>query len=235
MPQADADVADLPVACLEHGDVPDDLRQKTLANLDPNERTVWVGQPIPKIVLVRSWGYFAAGAVIALIAMLWLVLTLLPVRANVRGQGKAPVAAASLGSPILPLGLLLASIGVAGAVPLYRWRTATRTCYALTNRRAIVFKEGLFGPTRDSYSPLEVSAMNRRDSWLGGGNGDLVFKTVNVVSRADSIWEMVLRTNVKTIRYGFLAISDVAAVEKVVRETLIDRFVDKLNRANSLA
>ena len=38
----------------------------------------------------------------------------------------------------------------------------------------------------------------------------------------------------KRIHYGFLAIANVDEVAKLVRETLIDRFVEKLNRANAV-
>jgi hypothetical protein len=40
-------------------------------------------------------------------------------------------------------------------------------------------------------------------------------------------------TSVSTKHYGFLAVARVREVEKLVRETLIDRFVDKLQMANS--
>ena len=69
---------------------------------------------------------------------------------------------------MLPIGLFFGS-ACAAAVGLVRWRKATRTCYALTNRRALVYKEGLFGPTRESYTPMEVSGMRRSPSWLVAG------------------------------------------------------------------
>ena len=116
--------------------------------------------------------------------------------------------------------------------PPVRWKTATRTCYVLTNRRALVYKESPFGPTRESYAPLEVSGMRRLGSWLAAGSGDLAFRTVQVVSTSGNRtgpW----RTSVKTIHFDFLAIPHLDAVEKLVRETLIDPFVDKLNEASS--
>jgi hypothetical protein len=112
------------------------------------------------------------------------------------------------------------------------WRAARRTCYALTNRRALVYKEGLFGPTRESYSPLEVAALKRSDSWAVRGSGDLIFRTVQVVSTSRT--RGVSRSSVKTTHYGFLAVAPVGEVERLVRETLIDRFVDKLAQANAV-
>jgi hypothetical protein len=136
------------------------------------------------------------------------------------------------GNVLIPVGLFAVAACVA-AVPLLRWRSARRTCYVLTNRRALVYKESLFGPTRDSYSPLEVSGMRRSDSWLIAGSGDLIFRTVQVISKTQTR-PGVMTASVKTIHYGFLAVAHLGAVEKLVRETLIDRFVDKLNQASGL-
>jgi hypothetical protein len=171
-----------------------------------------------------------------LIALLWLVLALAPPKAAApRPQRGKQATAAPAQQPasflLLPVGLFFLS-ACGPAVAWVRWRAARRTCYALTNRRALVYKEGLFGPTRDSYTPLEVSAMRRSNSWLVAGSGDLIFRTVQVVSTSRT--RGVSSTSVKTIHYGFLAIAQVGEVEKLVRETLIDRFVDKLAQASAL-
>jgi hypothetical protein len=235
----EADAADpaAPISCQEDGSVPADLKAKTLAGLDPKEKPLWIGQPDAKLVLVRSGGYLAVGGVGILAALIWLVIALAPPRAaGARLQpGKQAATAAAkpqASSLLFPAGLFVVSACVS-AVALVRWKNATRTCYALTNRRALVYKESLFGPTRDSYSPLEVAGMRRSDSWLFAGTGDLIFRTVQVVSTSGNRtgpW----RTSVKTIHYGFLAVPQLGAVEKLVRETLIDRFVDKLNQASAL-
>jgi hypothetical protein len=232
-----AGVAVAPVSCREDGSVPADLKAKALAGLDPKEKVVWIGQPDARLILLRSGGYLAAGGAGVLVALLWLVIALAPPRAAApRPQGGKPAAAArtrlQASNLLLPAGLFLVS-GCVAAVALLRWKTATRTCYALTNRRALVYKESPFGPTRDSYSPLEVSGMRRSDSWLFAGTGDLIFRTVQVVSTTSQRtgpW----KTSVKTVHYGFLAVPELSAVEKLVRETLIDRFVDKLNQASAL-
>ncbi len=221
--------------CREDGSVPADLKEKALAGLDGNERPVWVGQPVAKLVVLRSGGYVAAGAVGMLVALLWLLATLSPAKTvTVRVQRGRQVELVPVkqerGSPLLPAGLFLLSLA-GPAVAGLRWRAARRTCYVLTNRRALVYKEGLFGPTRESYSPLEVSPMRRSDSWLVAGGGDLIFRTVKVIKRTGG---GIFNTSVRTIHYGFLAVAPVAEVEALVRETLIDRFVDKLNQANAL-
>src|SRR5262249_54529140 len=165
-------------------------------------------------IAARSGAYLVGGVVGMLAAVIWLCVALMPAKPAPRSQAGKQAAAAPAaqqgGIPLLPVGLLLVSACVA-AVPLVHWRTATPTCYALTNRRAVVYKEGLFGPTRESYSPLEVSNMRRSDSWLTAGSGDLIFRTVQVISRTRS-QPAFLSSNVKTIHYGFLAIAKLGEV-----------------------
>jgi hypothetical protein len=231
------------VVCRRDEAVPADLEAKTLAGLASNEKPVWVGRPVAKLVLLRSGGYLAGSAAGMLVAVLWLLVVLMPPRVVAPrpqpGNGKqAAVAAVQPAAKrqaidyLLPVGLFLVSAAVS-AVALVRWKTATRTCYALTNRRALVYKESPFGVTRETYSPLEVSDMKRSNSWLGAGQGDLIFKTVQVVTTSRSNTGKS-STSVRTIHYGFLAIAHVAEVQKVVHETLIDPFVDRLTQASAL-
>jgi hypothetical protein len=218
--------------------VPVDLKEKILAGLDRKEKPVWVGQPNPNLVLLRNSGYFAFGGVGILIAILWLVVSLLPVSAaapRVQPGNKAVAAAPAVHpgiSVMVPLGVFLVSACIA-AVPYPHWRSARRTCYAVTNRRAVVYTEGLFGVTRDSYTPLEVSNMRRSNSWLARDSGDLIFRTVHVISRSrrGGRWS----DSIRTIHYGLLAIDHLDEVERLVRETLIDPFVDRLNQAGAQA
>jgi hypothetical protein len=217
--------------------VPADLKEKLLAGLDRKEKPVWVGQPDPKLVLLRQSGYFAVGGIGILVALVWLAVSLMPAAAAPRGQpgnkavAHAPAAAAHSGVNLMvPLGIFLVSACVA-AVPCLHWRSARRTAYALTSRRALVYTEGLFGVTRDSYTPLEVSGMRRSNSWLARDGGDLIFRTVNIISRSrkGTTWS----DSIRTIHYGLLAIDHLDEVERLVRETLIDPFVDRLSQAGA--
>src|SRR2546421_6185251 len=51
----------------EDGEVPADLKEKARAELGPNERLVWIGQPVGAIVFRRSLGYLVGGGVVALV------------------------------------------------------------------------------------------------------------------------------------------------------------------------
>jgi hypothetical protein len=219
--------------------VPTGLMEKALAGLGPNEELVWLGQPEDTLVFRRSLGYLVGGGMVAVISLMWLTgmfsqkdvtHSSTAVRPAARQRAQTPPPAKH--TDTLPAILLIGSTCVA-LVPLFRWRSAKGTCYALTNRRALVYKEGLFGPTRESYSPVEVAQMRRCDAWVFEEGGDLIFRTVQVLTTSFN-QRTGSHRSVKTTHYGFLAIADVKEVERLVRETLIDRFVDKLTAASAL-
>jgi hypothetical protein len=229
----------------EDGTVPAALKEKVRVDLQPNERLVWIGQPIGSVVFLRSVMYLIVAGFFALVALAWLIGGLRqtvppppPAKVATKAQGgnKAPQAQPTATAPAPSIGplpwILLAVAGGFMAVPVYRWRMAPHSCYALTNRRALVYKHGLLGATRESYSPLEVSAMRRSDSWLSATGGDLIFRTVYVTTFSRN--RTGVSSSTRRIDYGFLAIPHVKEVEHLVRETLIDRFVEKLNEASAL-
>jgi hypothetical protein len=222
----------------EDGRVPADLKEKMLAELGTNEHLVWIAQPVSALVFRRSLGYLIGGGVGAALGLLLLLGGLVSKSAATAPVAKkgvaAPKATPQTTAPITnPLGMILlaGSVGCM-AVSLYRWKMAQRSCYALTNRRALVFRQGLFGPNRESYSPLEVARMRRSDSLLFATGGDLIFRTVTIIKTSYG-GGGGFRQRVSQKHYGFLAIARVQEVEKLVRETLIDPFVDKRQMANS--
>jgi hypothetical protein len=239
----------------EDGVIPADIKAKALAGIDAGEKIVWVGQPAAKLTFLRNLGWIAAGGLAILVALAWLGLTLMwasaassatqkmqtvvqQVGKNAKGPAvKMPVPIPTSGPSfkdmapmfIPPIGVLFVAAGLL-AVPFVRRRSSGKTCYVLTNRRAVVYKAGLFGPTRESYSPLEVAKMERSESWLQAGSGDLIFHTVQVLQTTRTSmtkWHQ----SVKTTHYGFVGIAHLKEVEKLVRETLIDPFVGKLQQA----
>jgi hypothetical protein len=227
--------------CIEAGPIPADLKQRVVAELGTKEQLVWMGRPDGAIVFRRSLGYLVVGGLVALISALWLLGAMfskpVPPAPPVAKAGKQavktpPPPVATKTNPWAPAGFLVGSICFS-LVPVVRWKLAQRQCYALTNRRALVFKQGLFGPTFESYSPLEVSAMRRSDSWVFKGGGDLIFRSVTVIRSSYSQRTGTSRS-VRTTHYGFLAIANVRQIERLVRETLIDRFVDRLQAAGAL-
>lgn len=106
-----------------------------------------------------------------------------------------------------------------------------RTWYVVTNRRALVGRPTVFGESAvESYTPLQLQKMNRRESWFAAGAGDLIFHTerrLEVTTHSDGRGNSSSSVRERGIRYGFLGVEDVAAVEKLVRQNLVDPLVDK--------
>ena len=57
------------------------------------------------------------------------------------------------------------------------------------------------------------------DSWFVHGAGDLIFRTKTVVTVTQGKYS---GASTSIAHYGFLAIDDVSAVERLLREALID-------------
>ena len=226
----------------EDGTIPEDLKAKALAELDPREKIVWVGQPVPALIFVRHSAWLVIACIGLVITAGWFINALSSAKAADAVQqkavtqqaGKTAAAPKKESGPnlLIPLVFSCVWLGLA-SVPVVHWHFAKRTCYVLTNRRALVYKEGLFGPMRESYPPVEVANMRQSNSWVFSGHGDLIFRTVLVISSSSNrngVWSQ----RVTQRHFGFLAVAQVQEVGRIVRETLIDRFVEKLNRANAL-
>jgi hypothetical protein len=183
--------------------LPADLSVQVRNELRDGERLLWVGQPRP--------GRFArqAGCVVLFaipwtaFAIFWMANALFP-GAGGQGQGGGALdwCFALFGLPFVLIGLLLLSS------PYWVIRHAKRTCYALTDRRAILRKPGLLGGIEvRSYGPAELTKLHRVD--YSDGVGDLVFEEVKVGADGDG-----------TQRHGFLAIDNVRKVEELLRKAL---------------
>ena len=112
-------------------------------------------------------------------------------------------------------------------VPFISLWKAGRTCYALTSRRAIVWQAGLFGGVEmENYNPARLANMWRRDNWIfARGGGDLVFRSVRTITVTTGKHGGVSQN---ATYYGFMAIMDLRKVERLVRELLVDKVIDRL-------
>ena len=190
------------------GVLPPDLEARVQAELAPGEKLIWVGQPLASRFLVWSIPIVLMGLFVTGFAIFWISM------------------AVSMGAPFFfPIfGLIFVVVG-AGLVtsPFWMMRRARNTCYALTDRRAIVWEAGWFGTVRVfSYTPNALGKMYRQER--GDGSGDLVFEEVvsvgsNYVShgaRGGGSWQ----TRTTITPRGFLAIPRVREVEDLIRRTL---------------
>jgi hypothetical protein len=219
---AEVDVKDKPPAA----ELPDDLRSEVEEELQTGERIVWIGQPVPRVVFWRNILYAVMGVVLLGLGGFAILLAL----------GKAALLQ-DFGEHGLVFFAGAAGFTIAGVclvlVPFSKSRRARRDVYLLTNKRAIVWTQEFFKRNKEPYLPSALVNLRSAGSWLGGGVGDVIFRTKVTIHVETSRRGPTTETRSET-RFGFLAVERHKDVERMVRETLVDRFMDKLAQANDL-
>ncbi len=169
--------------------------------LDAGERVVWAGQPDPARMQKRAFRYFPAMLFMLAFSLFWMGIATTPVRQSL-AAGKTP----DLFSICFPaFGLLFVGVAVAGVLSPFTERAkATRTFYALTDRRALVVVTGSATKVQ-SILPSEFS-LERTES--ANGRGDLVLRSAVKDNDGDT----------KTVEVGFYGIENPREVERLARE-----------------
>ncbi len=187
-----------------------EMDERVRSELRDGERLVWTGQPRPS--------RFAKGALpIVLFGIPWTALAIVWMAAAsglLFGGGNGGMGAFNLIFPLFGLPFVLIGFGMLSA-PYWMRRKARRTCYALTDRRAILWEAGWRGSvTVRSYSPADLTRIRRVE--YPNGDGDLIFDefvTVGTNSKGH-------RTT-HTQQHGFVGIPNVRTVEDLLRSTLL--------------
>ncbi len=197
----------------DNGDLAADLNDRVRSELRDGERLLWVGQPRP--------GRFARQALpIVLFGIPWTAFALFwmagasGVLFGDFGVGRGAFGAFRILFPLFGLPFVLIGLGMLSS-PFWLRRRAKRTCYALTDRRAILWEAGWFGSFEvRSYGPAELQKIRRVEYPDRGG--DLVFEEVITIGR-DTDGDRT--TNVK--RRGFMGIDQVREIEEMLRKALL--------------
>lgn len=211
----DPNEKDLPLAtrqALMKWPTPPHLDEKLQQELGRGEKLVWTGKPSVLLVILNGL-ILPAGA---LLLSLLLVLGPIDLIGYLVGW---PLGA--LKFVVLALLVVYLLFGFV-AQPPWRWMLAARTDYVLTNRRAIVWRPGLFGiVTKEEYRPDELVFMRRAKAWfLGEGTGSVIFRTIiTKTTRTDNRGHT--STSTTTTHYGFLDIYHADAVELLIGVTLL--------------
>ncbi|MGL6096755.1 MAG: hypothetical protein ACRC7O_13285, partial [Fimbriiglobus sp.] len=143
--------------------LPRSLLEQVFAELTQGEKLVWACQPSARVMKLKGVGAVFFGCVFASVGLL--------VAAGFsRGAGGfLPVL---IGIAFAGIGSL---VGIAGG--LFAHRQASRTIYALTNKRALIWQSAMFGsPKVESYNAYDVMGVKRQDSWWIKGAGDVIFR-----------------------------------------------------------
>jgi hypothetical protein len=204
-----------PDAVLAENGLSAEERERLKGALASGERLVWAGKPVVRWAFIRAWGIGAGLLFTTVVLVVILVLT--------SKDGLLTGA----GGMLIFVGLLLAAFGftVAGVAWPYlqRWY-ATRVVYAVTTRRALSWNPNYFGKVSLSeYEPEDIAKLYRTDITPGpDGVGNIIF---GVTARRKKTREGV---EITYRRYGFFLLRGAADVERILRETLVDPYLDAL-------
>jgi hypothetical protein len=204
-------------ALFARAEVPEEMRQEIRRELSKNETAVWVGRPCMELVIHSANVARMLGIVFLLVSCgLFVGIAFAPAGAT--------VGLAAVGAMTLLFGVVL-TFGRAWALK----QAGSRAVYLLTNRRALIYQHR--GLPVKSYNIAQLKNMQRKDSTRLDGAGDLIFETevlrgLNAGSHRPDVDAVGAKSPVH--HHGFLQLRDVRAVEKLVRETLLDRVYDKV-------
>jgi hypothetical protein len=126
---------------------------------------------------------------------------------------------------------------------------AYQACYAVTNRRALLFERGHLGIDEDnalslktafgtrckSYLPHQLLGLERKSNAKVAGAGDLVFEYIFVVGRSVTQFPGTTGTLQQTntpqrVPRGFFYLDKVDEAERVIRATLLANLEKKLDQ-----
>lgn len=193
----------------------DDERERLADELETGEGLLWAGKP------ASGWAFFygwAIGAGLIFMAIILLVVLAITGRDGLFKDGFSTLFTVILGGG--GLGCLAAGI----IWPYYRRWLTNKVVYAVTTKRALAWLPDYFGKIRlFTYDGSDMPKLYRSDVTQGpDGVGSLVFGTV-VKKR---------QTREGTVRsyysYGFFLIRGAARVEKLLRDTLVEPYLEKM-------
>jgi predicted Zn finger-like uncharacterized protein len=192
-------------------DIPEDYQEKINDELTKGERIVWLGRPAPELMMSNAKIAFYVG----LFGLLPLGLLLVILGFVIHWA-------------MILIGAVFALFG--GLCLLAKWGTMKsmprRNCYVLTNRRCFTWLAAPGYGDLLSYNTFKLEDMKRKDSLRFKGMGDLIFEVVVTYETMGGGSRNTPQRREEP--RGFLMIDNVREVEKLIRETLVDRRTDKL-------
>lgn len=180
--------------------IPQRLEARVNSELEPAEVIRWFEQPIPRYFTPKTKGVFLFGIPWTAFAVFWTWgaagFKLPNFAEGIRGVELFPL----FGIPFMLIGLGMLSS------PLWAYRTALKTVYVVTDRRAITFDGGRSTIIR-SYSPGKLKDVYRNEKTDGTGDVILSMRTWRDSDDHQHSEEL-----------GFLRIRDPKEVEHMLKE-----------------
>lgn len=175
------------------------LQNKLDSELEPGEKTLWIGQPIAKKLAISTIPLMLFAIPWTGFALFWTV----GASGFKTPDFKNPGFYFSLfGVPFILIGFVML------LSPLFAIRSARKIVYVLTDRRAIIIRQMLKSFEIRSYRPEQLKNVYTRED--NNGNGDVIFDDVAASTR-----------NTRSKVIGFMATRNVNEVKKMV-ESLIN-------------
>jgi len=159
--------------------------------LEPGEQVVWMDMPIPRYFTKGIWGGLLAGTIFTVFGVLGTL--------GYIKQSGFDIIPFILGCSFVLIGLLLLS------TPIWSYRTALQTAYAITSKRAISIEEG-GGSSISYYLPADLQ--NIYCKVRPDGSGDVIILPPASHSLEKSEEEM----------FGFHRIRNPEEVEKELKK-----------------
>jgi hypothetical protein len=143
--------------------IPRYLQDKVERELEAGERIEWIDMPIPRFFTPASASLFLFSIPWTAFAIFWMF-----------GASGFKIPSFKSGFSLFPLfGIPFVLIGLGMlSSPLWAYRKALKTVYAITNKRAITFIGGRSATIR-SYSPGDLQEVYRKEK--RDGSGDIIF------------------------------------------------------------
>ena len=188
------------------------------AELRPEERIVWVGQPIPGRFARKSIGMVLFGIPCTAISVLWMIATAIMLAQESDGARVFfdfffPL----LGLPFLFLGIAMLFS------PYWLRRNARRTAYVITDQRALILNaRGWRGVALRSFEPEQLTTLKWRQN--RDGSGDIIFARQWILDPEGNRFAHI----------GFFAIANVKQVENLIRELRAKTNPQHLERRKTL-
>lgn len=208
------------MAMIVASNLPPVVRSVVESEVGSDERVLWIEQPIPGL-LARTAIPMALFAVpFTAFAVFWIVMALWTTSSAPGAPGSGAQGAGTQGPaimrivfPLFGVPFLLAGVWMLSS-PLWVRRSAARSVYVLTDRRAIIIRGGRWGAMDvRSFEPAALTDLRRQQR--ADGSGDLIFASelsIDEGPRPRGSFPLTAKN------VGFLAISDVRGVEAMMRE-----------------
>ena len=190
-----------------------DLRASIQQELDPNERLLWFGSPLPERVAAQEKSTQNGSIFGAIFLVFWLCVVAFIGFGS--GNGGAPAIFKVFTGVMFLFGvaMLIYIVGLANS-PARAAAQAQNTVYAVTDKRLIVL---ISGQSARSYGPRDIERVERRDT--PDGRGDIIFARERQTSTSHHNGHR--HTNEWWKDLGFFGIENPREVERLIRAHLV--------------